>query len=65
MLHIMLPNLQLILFFVCSFIKSFKKVLLRRLAMSSIIVYYITIIPNILNKVVDCMEFRIVEGYLI
>ena len=62
--HVMLPNLQLVLFFVCSVVKSFKKILMRRLAMGSIVVYYTTIIPNRVNKVVDCMELKVVKGWL-
>lgn len=30
--------------------------------MSSIVVYYTTIIPNIQKKVADCMEFRVAKG---
>ena len=62
MLHVMLPNVRLVLFFVCFVIESFKKVLMRRLAMGSIVVYRITIIPNRLSKVADCIELRIVKG---
>ena len=62
--HVMLPNLQLVLFFVCSVVESFKKVLMRRLAMGSIVVYCTTIIPNKLNKVADCMKLRVVKDWL-
>ena len=63
--HVMLPNLQLVFFFVCFIIKNFKKALMRHLAMGSIVVYSTTIISNILNKMVDCMELRVVESWLI
>ena len=33
---------------------------MRRLAMSGIVVYNITIIINTLDKVADCIEFRVV-----
>ena len=62
--YIMLPNLQLVHFFVCSVVKSFKKVFMRRLTMGSIIVYYTTKIPNTLNKVADCLELGVVKGWL-
>ena len=62
MAYIMLLNLQLVLIFVCFNIKSFKKVVMRHLAMGSIIVYRTTIILNIPSKVVYCMEFRVVKG---
>ena len=65
MLHIMLPNLQLILFCVCFVIENFKKVLICRLAIDSIIVYHTIIISNTLNKVTDCIELRVVKGWLI
>ena len=58
----MLPDLQVILFFVCLVVKSFKKVLMRCLAISSIVVYCTIIIPNILNKVVDYMELKVIKG---
>ena len=34
------------------------------LVMSSIIVYYTTIIANTLNKVADCMKLRLVKDWL-
>ena len=63
MVYVILPDLQVVLFFVCLFIKNFKKVFMRRLTMGSIIVYCTTIIPNILNKVANYMELRIVESW--
>lgn len=51
--HFMLPNLQLLHFFVCPIIENFKKVFMHHLAMSSIIVYHITIIPNTLNTMAN------------
>ena len=59
----MLPNLRVVLFFVCPIIESFKKVFMRRLAMGNIVVYYTTKIPNILDKVANCMELRVVKGW--
>ena len=58
----MLPNLRLVFFFVCPISKNFKVVLIHRLGIGSIIVYYTTIIPNTPNKVADCMELRVVKG---
>lgn len=62
MLHIILPNLQLVFFFVYTNIKSFKKVFIYCITISSIIVYHTTIIINILNKVADYIKFKIVNG---
>ncbi len=62
MSYVILPNLRLVLFFVRFIVESFKKVLMSRLAIGSIVVYRTTIIPNTLNKVVDCMELRVVKG---
>ena len=65
MLYVMVSNLQLILFFVCSILESFKKILMRCLTMSSIIVYYTTIILIILNKVVNYIKLKVVKDYVI
>ena len=59
--HDMLRNLRFVLFFVCSVMKSFKKVLMCRLVIGGIVNYHTTIIPNTLNKMADCMKFRIVK----
>ena len=64
MMHVILPNLELVLFVVCLVVKSFKKVLMLRLTIGSIIVYHTTIIPNTLNKVANCIEFRVVKDWL-
>ncbi len=64
MVYVILPNLQIVHFFVCPIIESFKKILICRLAMSSIVVYCTIIIPNILNKMADCIELRIVKSWL-
>ena len=61
----MLPNLQLVLFLFYFIVKSFKKVLMRHLLISSIVVYHTIIIPNILNKVVDYMELKVVKDWSI
>ena len=60
----MLPNLPVILIFLCLIIENFKKVFMRHLAIGSIVVYRTTIISNILNKVANCIEFKIVKGWL-
>ena len=60
----MLSNLRVILFFICPIIERFKKILMCRLAMGSIVVYYTTIILNILNKVANYMKLRIVKSWL-
>lgn len=61
MLYIMLPNLQLILFFVCFIVKNLKKILIRHLAIGIIMVYYTIINLNILNKIVDYIKFKKVK----
>ena len=63
MTYIILPNLQVVLFFVRLIVKNLKKIFMHRLAMGSIIVYYTTIILNILDKVANCMELRVVKGW--
>lgn len=63
MTYVILLNLQVILLFVYPVIECFKKRFMHHLAMSSIVVYYTTIISNILNKVVNCMKFRIVKDW--
>ena len=62
MTHIMLPNLQVIFFFVYFIIESFDKIFMCRFIMSYVVIYHTTIILNALDKVVNCMEFRVVEG---
>ena len=59
----MLPNLRVVLLFICSVIKSFEKIFIRHLAMASIIVYCTTIIMNTLDKMVHCMELRVVKSW--
>ena len=63
MSHVMLPNVRFVLFFVCPIVESFKKILMRRLVIRSIVVYRTTIIPNALNKVADCMELGVVKEW--
>ena len=60
--YIMLPNLLLIYFFVCSIVENFKKVFMRHLAIGSIVIYRTTIIPNTLNEMADYIELRVVKG---
>ena len=57
----MLQNLQVLLFFICPVVESFKKIFMHRLAIDSIIVYCTTIFLNILDKVAHCIEFRVVK----
>lgn len=64
MLHVILPNLKLLLVFVDFIIESSKKVLMRRLAIGSIIVYRNTIILNRLNNLADYIKFRVVKDLL-
>lgn len=59
-MYIILINLQVILLFVCTVVKSFEKVFIYLLAMVYIIVYRTTIIPNVLDKVAHSIEFLIV-----
>ena len=61
MAYIMLLNLQVVFFFIYLIIKSFKKIFMRHLAISNITIYYTTIISNILNKVINCIELRRVK----
>lgn len=61
----MLPYLGLILFFLYLVLDCFKKVLLRRPIIDSIVVYYIIIISNTLNKVANYIELRVVKGWSI
>ena len=65
MIYVMLSNLPIIFFFDSLIEKSFKKVFISCFAMSYIIVYSTTIIPNTLNKVTNQIEFRVVEGWSI
>ena len=65
MTYVMLSNLQVVPLFVHLIIEHFEKVFIHRLAMSTIIVYHTTIIPNTLNKVANCIKFRVVKGWLI
>ena len=64
MAYVMLPNLRVILFLVCPVVKSFKKVFMHYLTMDSIIVYRTTIISDTPDKVANCIEFRVVKGWL-
>ena len=65
MAYIILPNLKIVLFFVCFVVENLKKVFMHRLVIGSIVVYYTTIIPNILGKVANCIELRVVKGWSI
>ena len=63
MSYVILPNLQVVFFYVCPVVESFKKVFMRCLAMGSIVVYRTTIILNTYNKVANCMKLRIIKGW--
>ena len=65
MTYVMLPILRIVLFFVSPVVKSFKKVFMSYFAMNCIIVYSTTIIPDVLGKVGDYMEFEIIKRRLI
>lgn len=64
MAHVMLLNLELVFFSGYSVVKRLKKVFMHRFAMSSIVVYCITIIPNIPNKIAHCINIRLAKGWL-
>ncbi len=64
MAYIMLPDLQVGLFYVCPIVESFDKLFMRRLTVGCVIIYRITIIPNVLDKVVNCIECRVVQSWL-
>lgn len=59
--YIILPNLQVILFFVYLIVENFEIIFICYLTMGNILVYSIIIILNILNKVADCIELGIVK----
>ncbi len=65
MAYVMLSNLRVVRFFVRPIVERFKKVFMRRLTMDSIVVYRTTIIPNILNRVANCIELRVVKSWSI
>ena len=58
----MLSNLQIVLFFICLIVKSFEKIFMRHFLISCIIIYCTTIILNLLDKTIDCIEFKIIKG---
>ena len=49
MTYFILPNLQVILFFVYPIIENFENLFIWYLTMSYVIIYRITIIPNTLG----------------
>ena len=61
---IILSNLQVVFLFVYLIVECFKKVFIRYLTMGSIVVNCITIIPNTLNKMANCIELRVVKSWL-
>ncbi len=63
MTYVILLDLRVVLFFVCFIIESFEKVFIHSLIMGYVILYHITKISNILDKVANCIEFRIVESW--
>lgn len=64
MTYVILLNLCVVLFFISFVVKCFKKIFIGCLAMNYIVIYSITIIPNILNKVDNSMEFGIIKYLL-
>lgn len=60
-MYIILPNLQIVFFVIYSIVKRFKKIFICRLIIGNIIVYYITIFPNTLNKAAYCMKLKVVK----
>ncbi len=62
MAYIMLPDLQVVLFFISPIVESFEKVFIHRFAMGYVLIYHTTIIPNTPDKMTNCVEFRIVES---
>ena len=61
MTYVMPPDLCIILIFVSPIMKSFKKIFMSCFAMSCIIVYSTTIIPDALGKVGDCRKFELIK----
>ncbi len=62
-MYIILSNLRVVFLFAHPIVENFKKIFMYRLTIGSIIVYRTTIIPNLLNKVANCMELRVVKGW--
>lgn len=58
----MLPNLQLIIFFIDFILKIFKIVLIYHFIINNLIVYYIAIISNTLNKIVNNIKLKVVKS---
>lgn len=54
----MLSNLQVILLDICFDIKSFQNVFICCHTLNCIIIYYTSIILNILDKIANYIEFR-------
>ena len=63
MAYDILSNLQVIFLFFYLIIASFKKILNCHLIMSSILVYHTTVILNTLNKMVNCIELRVIKDW--
>lgn len=64
MTYIILPNLQIELFFIFFIIKNFKRVFIYRFAIDYIIIYFTTIIPNILGNIANCIGLGAVRVWL-
>ena len=63
MVYVMLPHLQVVLFFVCFIVETFERIFMRRLAMGCVIINCTTIILNAMDKVANIIKFRVVEGW--
>ena len=57
----MLPDLRIVFVSISLVVKNFKKIFMSCFAISYIVVYNATIIPNTLDKVASRMELRVVE----
>lgn len=60
-MHIILPDLHVILFFISIIIKCLKKIFINYFTISYIIVYGLNIISNILDKIGNSIELIIVK----
>ena len=60
--HILFFKFTSYIFFICSVIEIFKNVFIHYFTMDYIIIYRITIILNILDKMVNWAKLSVVEG---
>ncbi len=62
-MYVRLLDLQVILFFIYLIVESFEKVFMYYLIVGCLIIYHITIISNALNKIANCVKFRVIETW--